>query len=463
MSRYTSYSDDDSGVDEVNIRYERGGPIRRHGPPPPPPPPRTGPQFVQMIRPVGGPRPTVGYHHDHRDAFLGPERTVISTHSRSKSRERRSSPPTGQVAPVVIHNNIVNAEHSDHGGSDYSSDESSRVSRRHGRQQRRPHSRVGAGHSHSGIRSRSRSSSSHSYLEDARDKWELERAREQLQALQIANRRKDDERRVETHYKEEAELRRAKEDLERIRRQEEEGKRSKRYQEEAELVRAKEELMRIKREEDYKKEQERIRRDIELKQLEEEKKRQEEEEARKKAAEEAIAQYKAKEAERLEKERIEKERADKEYQRRLQEDLIHAGLDEKDIAAIMKKEKIKQREKREKEEEEAKDRPTYTRMSLKHLDIATLVEHKIEWEYDTDPNFILIKRWVPEWEQNMLWEHTRRYRLVEKKREEKVVLEIDDKRHRKHGEPQFEWVRKKERRRSKSPGLLMYLAGGRPS
>ena len=82
-----------------------------------------------------------------------------------------------------------------------------------------------------------------------------------------------------------------------------------------------------------------------------------------------------------------------------------------------------------------------------------------------EPGYILIKRWVPEWEQDQLWEHTRKVRIVEKKREEKVVVEVGS--HKKHGkhlkEDEFEWVRKKERRRSKSPGLLMYLAGARPA
>ncbi len=72
---------------------------------------------------------------------------------------------------------------------------------------------------------------------------------------------------------------------------------------------------------------------------------------------------------------------------------------------------------------------------------------------------------MPEWEQDQLWEHTRQVRIVEKKREEKVVVEVGS--HKKHGkhlkEDEFEWVRKKERRRSKSPGLLMYLAGARPA
>jgi hypothetical protein len=71
----------------------------------------------------------------------------------------------------------------------------------------------------------------------------------------------------------------------------------------------------------------------------------------------------------------------------------------------------------------------------------------------------------------MLWAHTRKLRIVEKKKhkhDDKLVLEIEDKKHHHHhsdklGDDQFEWVRKKERRRSKSPGLLMYLAGAKPA
>ena len=86
-----------------------------------------------------------------------------------------------------------------------------------------------------------------------------------------------------------------------------------------------------------------------------------------------------------------------------------------------------------------------------------------------EPGYVLIKRWVPEWEQNMLWEHTTKIRLVQKKREDKVVLQIKDKHHHHHydDDTNFEWVRKKDRshsrRRSKSPSLLMYLAGVRPA
>ncbi len=71
----------------------------------------------------------------------------------------------------------------------------------------------------------------------------------------------------------------------------------------------------------------------------------------------------------------------------------------------------------------------------------------------------------------MLWEHTRKIRIVHQKAEQNVVLEIKDKKkkHRHHDDDEnFEWVRtttkrSSSRRRSKSPSLLMYLAGARPA
>lgn len=76
-----------------------------------------------------------------------------------------------------------------------------------------------------------------------------------------------------------------------------------------------------------------------------------------------------------------------------------------------------------------------------------------------DPSYVLIKRWVPEAEQDILWKHTR---IIREKRESKLLLTVEDKpKHHHGGDGQFEWVRKKERRRSKSPGLLMYLAGAK--
>jgi hypothetical protein len=75
---------------------------------------------------------------------------------------------------------------------------------------------------------------------------------------------------------------------------------------------------------------------------------------------------------------------------------------------------------------------------------------------------LLVKRWVPEREQDQLWKHTK---YVREKRTKLLMIE-DKGHHHHHHDPEFEWVRttkKHDRKRSKSPGLLMYLAGGRPA
>lgn len=72
---------------------------------------------------------------------------------------------------------------------------------------------------------------------------------------------------------------------------------------------------------------------------------------------------------------------------------------------------------------------------------------------------------MTESEQDAFWRHTR---IIREQRAGKLVMTIEDKPKKKHHhgaslEPDFEWVRKKERKRSKSPGLLMYLAGAKPA
>jgi hypothetical protein len=52
-------------------------------------------------------------------------------------------------------------------------------------------------------------------------------------------------------------------------------------------------------------------------------------------------------------------------------------------------------------------RPVYTRMSRRHLSLETLREYDVNYEFDADPDYVLIRRWVPEWEQDRMWKHTR--------------------------------------------------------
>ncbi|KAH6706264.1 hypothetical protein BKA61DRAFT_739238 [Leptodontidium sp. MPI-SDFR-AT-0119] len=56
-------------------------------------------------------------------------------------------------------------------------------------------------------------------------------------------------------------------------------------------------------------------------------------------------------------------------------------------------------------------RPTYTRMARKHLSVETLGHFAVDFQLDEEnPDFLLVKRCVPEHEQDKLWEHTRRLR-----------------------------------------------------
>lgn len=77
-----------------------------------------------------------------------------------------------------------------------------------------------------------------------------------------------------------------------------------------------------------------------------------------------------------------------------------------------------------------------------------------------DQTYVLIKRWVPEYEQDFLWNHTK---IIREKRQ--PVLVLDNKPHHQphHDEVDLEWVRKKDhhkRKPSPSP-LLTFFAGGK--
>ncbi|KXH43725.1 hypothetical protein CSIM01_10321 [Colletotrichum simmondsii] len=419
-------------------------------------------------------RPSRNYYPSagQQPSFLAPERTVITTRTRSRerSRERHSTPPgpappsisAPAPAPVIINNRIYN-EHS----SDDEDDRHMQVY--HSRH--RSHSR---GHS-----SHSRSPSS-SYM--TREDYEAERARQELAELRISQAREKEERRVQKEFREEAELQRAKRDLEDIRTREARAAEEQRFKTKIELEKYQEDMRKAdlskKREKEAADAVERYKRK-EADRLAQEKK---EKEQREKEFQQRLKEERQKELDKLAKEKKEKEEREKEYQRRLQEDLRKSGLDDKAIAAILKKEKIPEPPRQRPVQHEsalvAGNRPTYTRMARKHLSIETLRTYQVEWEMDVvsifrrrltslasadlsqDPDYVLIRRWVPEWEQDTLWRHTR---SIREKRSSKLVIEIEDKKSHRH-EPEFEWVRKKsDRKRSKSPALLMYLAGAKPA
>ncbi|KAF5576616.1 transcription factor Cys6 [Fusarium pseudoanthophilum] len=92
-------------------------------------------------------------------------------------------------------------------------------------------------------------------------------------------------------------------------------------------------------------------------------------------------------------------------------------------------------------------RPVYTRMSRRHLSLETLREYDVNYEFDADSDYVLIRRWVPEWEQDRMWKHTR---IIREKRAEALLNEAPIR----GGRREHEWVRKEGRLLRKSPPHL---------
>jgi hypothetical protein len=165
----------------------------------------------------------------------------------------------------------------------------------------------------------------------------------------------------------------------------------------------------------------RMKKEMELKKLAEEKREGDEKARPKMESEKAFERYKQEQDEKAAKERREKEERDKEYQHRLEDDLRKSGMDSRQIAVVLKKDKGVDT-----------SRPTYTRMSRKYVSIETLNRYRIDYEWDQvrpilgylqvranrdfqDPDYILIKRWVPGYEQDFLWAHTKQIRELKER------------------------------------------------
>lgn len=74
---------------------------------------------------------------------------------------------------------------------------------------------------------------------------------------------------------------------------------------------------------------------------------------------------------------------------------------------------------------------------------------------------------MPEYEQDFLWDHTKelreRRRAITNTSTTTTVLQIEDgaKHHHHHQDVQYEFIKKKDKKRDKSPGLITFLAGGK--
>ncbi len=461
MSSY--YSDED----ELDIRVRRG-----RSPAP-------------VVYPEHRYRPAPRTYYDGgQGSYLAPAVSGVSIH-RSRSQGRRSPPPPAP-APVIINNTRIYKDYED---DDYLAlaPRRDRSTSRH-----RPSSFVSQRDPRDEYElDRTRRELEQYKRAHTREEYELERQRKELETYRINEMRSKEEQELQTrreleaykraHTREEYELERQRREIEAYRinevrsREEQELEKARKElekykihatKEDYELERTKKELEAYKLEKDREAEEKRIKKEMELKRLLEEKKADEEKERLKKESEKAIAKYKAEEAEKAAKEKKEKEEREKEYQHRLEDDLRKSGMSEQQISVVLKKDKGVD-----------PNRPTYTRMSRKHLSIETLNRYRIDYEWDQvrtiprqtrvktnrsaqDPDFVLIKRWVPEYEQDFLWAHTKQIREARRP----VMLAIEDgRRHHHHSEEtEFAIVKKKKHERRPSPSpLLTFLAGGK--
>ncbi|KAG4433911.1 hypothetical protein IFR05_010608 [Cadophora sp. M221] len=443
--------------DELDIRVRRG---------------RASPQPV--VYPEHRYRPAPRPYYESGSSYLVPAVTVGGVHrSRSTGHRRPISPPSpAPQAPIVINNRIYN---------DYEDDDYMGLAppqRQRSRSRSRPSSFVQDPRDHYELERTRRELESYRLAKDQeekdkvrrelesyravhnRDEYEVDRTRRELESYRLAKdqQEKDKVRREleayrAVHTRDEYEMEKTRRELEMYKidkeRQKDEDRMKKQIaatKEDIELEKTRKELQEYKAAKEREAEEKRVKKELELQRLRDEKKADEEKKRLKKEADAAIEKYKIEEAEKAAKAKKEKAEREEEYQKRLQEDLRKSGMDERQISVVLKKDKGVD-----------PNRPTYTRMSRRHLSIETLNRYRIDYEFDQDPDYVLIKRWVPEYEQDFLWSHTREIR----ERRQPVMLSIEGKKHH-HHETEFELVRKKKHERKPSPSpLLTFLAGGK--
>ncbi|KAI9766087.1 MAG: hypothetical protein M1840_006794 [Geoglossum simile] len=160
----------------------------------------------------------------------------------------------------------------------------------------------------------------------------------------------------------------------------------------------KEKLKKLEHEKQMEEEQKRIKDEILLKQAKEAEAKLKEEKKKREISEKAVEDFKRKEADRITKEKKEKEQREKEYQERYRNDLERLGLTSRDASLVVRK-------------EVDLSKTTFTKMARRHISIETLKVYGVNWKFDDyDSDYIIIKRWVPEHEQETFWEHTRQVR-----------------------------------------------------
>ncbi|KAL2043333.1 hypothetical protein N7G274_003639 [Stereocaulon virgatum] len=181
-----------------------------------------------------------------------------------------------------------------------------------------------------------------------------------------------------------------------------------------------------------------------LKEARKAKKKKEEDELKKKAIEE----YEIKKLEDKAQRDKEKKEKDEEFQKRVKDTFGKAGYSEDSIEKILKKAEKGGHKNKEKQIMDLR-RPTFLKVHRKHMSPETLDEFDLPWEWDTrDSNYILIQQWIPEHEQTILFEHTRKQRerkqltdtTIELKKERDKLLLVRQKSPGRKRSPSRNWM-----------------------
>lgn len=124
----------------------------------------------------------------------------------------------------------------------------------------------------------------------------------------------------------------------------------------------------------------------------------------------AVEEYNAKKLEDELKAKKKKEDEDKAFRERVRLEFGRAGYSEESIDKILAKGEKGEKAQGHKTIMDV-SRPTYIKVHRKHLSPETLDVYELPWEWDPqNSNYILIKRWIPEHDQDKLFDHTRRLR-----------------------------------------------------
>lgn len=149
-------------------------------------------------------------------------------------------------------------------------------------------------------------------------------------------------------------------------------------------------------------------------------------------------------------EKAQRDKEEKELEETMRKRLAQFGFQENQIQAMVHPEQQKKLEQQQvgltpHNPLRIAPQPTYAKIRREYLDIETLHYYDIPYEYDVDPNYIIVLREMSQKETDILFEHTRRLRT---NHGDRLFIEADGRDRR--GKKEYAFVRRKSRSRSRS-------------